>query len=904
MAKDIYVPKNIREKEFLEKIRNKPLKLGIKKDYYGDEKIDGESLNDIIEDMLKNYLQLDLKIEKGNWHEIYTKFKKEEIDIINFLTQTEERQNFAYFSDKILEENLIIVLKDMEIEASQLLHGMKIYVSKDTIYEKFIDRFIKKNSLYLEYEGISYGELKEKMLFADSSLNTIHEKNKLNIGKLPDSSIGILKKHGELVDIINNSLNEKYSRKIEEWLKKRRENIYKDKIDKILTLDEKEYLKKLPHLSIAYQNLDNISNFSKLENKYIGIVPELFDYLSDKLKITVSEKNNLKKSEWDEIYTRFKNRELDFIPLVKTEERSKEYIFTKKIFDLKIYEIDTLKTPAKRKIGVVKDSIAESIAKDHYVLDDIKSYKDKDIMYRDLKRGELFKVLSTDSSMYDKLKYNIKILEQVPINIAMHKDKIILRDILNKVLDEVVDFKEIIANSELSKKKKEINEMELHKKSTSLVVSVCIVLFILAFYQSLKVFTHKKKNRELLKDELTGLYSRRLYNDFCKTKDLTGYALLLDLNNFKKLNDTYGHNYGDRVLVETGKFLKEVFKDDYIFRISGDEFYIFSFQTTGIEFRIKKLEKYFKTSQMMKRYEINFSLGYYLKRINDSMVDSFKYADLAMYSAKKNKKRCYEEATREFIKNNRRKKMIENMLKDSIDTELYSVFQGKYELKSRKMIGAEALTRWDNKFLGVISPAEFIPIAENIGLLYKVDYKIAEEAIKKARELLDKGEVEEDFRMSFNMSIWTLEREEIVDYISNLLKKYTLNGKNLEIEITESEVLEDEERLVMKLNAFRDMGIYLSIDDFTTRYSSVGSLITLPVDIIKFDKTLISNISKDSEKGKNVYLALTNMIKSLKRKVVAEGIEEKEQFEFLKEIGISYGQGYYFGRPRKELKNI
>lgn len=144
MAKDIYVPKNIREKEFLEKIRNKPLKLGIKKDYYGDEKIDGESLNDIIEDMLKNYLQLDLKIEKGNWHEIYTKFKKEEIDIINFLTQTEERQNFAYFSDKILEENLIIVLKDMEIEASQLLHGMKIYVSKDTIYEKFIERFIKK----------------------------------------------------------------------------------------------------------------------------------------------------------------------------------------------------------------------------------------------------------------------------------------------------------------------------------------------------------------------------------------------------------------------------------------------------------------------------------------------------------------------------------------------------------------------------------------------------------------------------------------------------------------------------------------------------------------------------------------------------------------------------------------
>lgn len=154
------------------------------------------------------------------------------------------------------------------------------------------------------------------------------------------------------------------------------------------------------------------------------------------------------------------------------------------------------------------------------------------------------------------------------------------------------------------------------------------------------------------------------------------------------------------------------------------------------------------------------------------------------------------------------------------------------------------------------------------------------------------------------MSIETLKRKDVVGHITGLLGKYSLSGKNLEIEITESTFLKDVEDVIIKLNSFREKGIYLSIDDFTAGYSTVGLLIILPIDIVKFDKSLISSIKEDSEKGKNVYLGLTNMIKSLKLKVVAEGIKEREQFEFLKEIGISYGQGYYFGKPERDLKNI
>ena len=286
------------------------------------------------------------------------------------------------------------------------------------------------------------------------------------------------------------------------------------------------------------------------------------------------------------------------------------------------------------------------------------------------------------------------------------------------------------------------------------------------------------------------------------------------------------------------------------------------------------------------------------------MEYAFKYADLAMYSAKKGRENWSQEATYDFIKSNKRKKIIENMLDMSIDKEFYPVFQEKFDLKSGDVIGAETLTRWENKLLGHILPEEFIPLAENLGLIYKIDYKVAEQAIKKTKQLLDKSYVDKDFRMSFNMSIETLKRKDVVEYVLNLLRKYSLDGKNLEIEITETTFLEDVEDVIVKLNSFREKGIYLSIDDFTAGYSTVGLLTTLPIDVVKFDKSLISSISGDSDKGRNVYLGLTNMIKSLKLKVVAEGIEEKEQFEFLKEIGICYGQGYYFGKPERELKNV
>ncbi len=906
ISMDKYIPKSQEEEDYLQRIRERPLVLGIKNHHFADEKVDSESLNDILEELLKDYLQLNVIVKKGEWDTLHTEFRNGEIDIINLLTKTNADEKFAVFSNKIFDEELVVVSKERNLSVPEDLNKTEIYVVKNRLHEKNLERFKVKNELEINILKVDSLDRNMMRYFADTNLNTIGEPNKLNISRLPESSIGIKREHEDLNNIINRALEEKYNQRIESWLNRRRDLVFKNKFLNSLTFEENEYLKELKTLKIGYGNIENVSNYSSLNKRFIGILPNLLNCLFKKLNINIIQDEKLGGAGWTDLYNDFDSGKIDVLTLSKTVERAEKFLFTKKIYDLNIYQIENSKIFLNRKkVGVMKNSVEESVAKEHFLEKDIKIYLNRDKMIADLKNNRLTTILSLNADIYDKKRYDINILENVPINLALKKDRVILRNILNKAILEMVDLKEILKASELDKKKEILQEQEKHRRMIAVVILTSITLLGLVAYQSFKVVSHQKKNKELLKDELTGLYSRRVFNEFCKNnKRISGCTLLMDLNNFKILNDTFGHDYGDKVLVEAGKLLKDVFKDDYIFRISGDEFYIFSCCSKNIKEKIEKIESNFKNSSLMKRYDISFSLGYYFKKDKNSMEYAFKYADLAMYSAKKSRKNWSQEATYEFIKSNKRRKIIENIINMSISTEFYPVFQEKYELENGDVIGAETLTRWENKFLGQILPDEFIPIAESLGLIYKIDYRIAEEAIKKTKDLLDKKYVKSDFRMSFNMSVETLKRKDVVEYILGLLTKYSLSGKNLEIEITESTFLEDVEDVTTKLNYFRESDIFLSIDDFTAGYSTVGLLTTLPIDIVKFDRSLISSINDDSEKGKNVYLGLTSMIKSLKLKVVAEGIEEKEQFEFLKEIGISYGQGYYFGKPQRELKIV
>ena len=267
-----------------------------------------------------------------------------------------------------------------------------------------------------------------------------------------------------------------------------------------------------------------------------------------------------------------------------------------------------------------------------------------------------------------------------------------------------------------------------------------------------------------------------------------------------------------------------------------------------------------------------------------------------MLETKKEKSQFYKMADEKFIEKMDRESSILSLLKE--DTSgIYPVFQPKYCLKTKKIIGAEALARYNSLKLGSIGPFEFMPIAEKYSFIHKVDYKIAKESVVFVKELLDSGVYLEDFRISFNISMKTFKREDLITVISGLLNYFKVPGKYIEVEITESIFVLDMKDLVTKLKALKNLGIKISLDDFTAGHSTAGLLPLLPIDIVKFDKSLLDSLEVNQEKSMIVYKNLVSLIKDLNFKIVAEGIEKQEQVEFLEFLEIDYVQGYYFSKP-------
>lgn len=494
ISMDVYIPRNQKEKSYLEKIRDKQLILGVKTNHFSDDKIEGESLNDIIVELFNSYLQLNVKVKEERWDILHSDFQKGKIDIINFLTKTNEREKFTVFSNKILTEELVIISKDKNLNAPEDLNGVEIYISENSIHEKIIERFKVKNELQLKIIKTDNMDAENIKYFAKTNLSAIGESNKLNISGLPEASIGVKKEYENLNAIINNALEERYNMRIQNWLKKRRELIFKNKFFNSLTKEEYEYLKNLEPLKITYGNIENVSNYSFKDKKFAGVLPNLLSCLFRKLDINISQDKNLKKVEWADIYESFDRGEIDILTLSRTPEREKKFIFTRKIYNLNVYQIESLKSSSNtRRIGVIKNSIEESVSKEHFLEKNIKIYTNRENMISDLKNGRLTTILSLNPDIYDRKKYNIKILEDVPINLALNKDKTMLRDILNKAILDMVDLKDILKTSDLDRKKEILHEQERHKRMINIIILSCVILLLLTAYQSFKVIMHKKK---------------------------------------------------------------------------------------------------------------------------------------------------------------------------------------------------------------------------------------------------------------------------------------------------------------------------------------------------------------------------------------------------------------------------
>ena len=245
------------------------------------------------------------------------------------------------------------------------------------------------------------------------------------------------------------------------------------------------------------------------------------------------------------------------------------------------------------------------------------------------------------------------------------------------------------------------------------------------------------------------------------------------------------------------------------------------------------------------------------------------------------------------IKNNKQEEYIREACEGSKD-EFVLFYQPLVDAKTKKCISCEALVRWDSKSLGFLYPGDFIPMAEYLGLITTIGDYVMENACIQCKDWNDRGY--KDFSVSVNLSVVQLMQFDIVDSIKEIIERTEVNPSNIYVEVTESFAINDMEKVINILTSLKNIGIKISLDDFGTGYSSLNYIKKLPLDIIKIDKTFIDDLNEDEYSRAFVKL-IVDLSKTLKTKVVAEGVETKEQYELLKEFGVDYIQGFYFGKP-------
>ncbi|MGL4510028.1 EAL domain-containing protein [Cetobacterium sp.] len=892
---EVYTPENLKEKEEFQKLQKQKIIIGlIDEPFYNLSYPDVQSLNGTAMNFLKDYMQLDVVFKTVSYKDLENDFKSATIDGVALIPKNHYYDKILDFSDSIFSEELFVISQNTPINSLEDLNNRIVYTPYLMSYTNIFKAILDNNGLFaytIPVENLANYD--DKLILTTNPV--LYKPNYgIKIGHSSGVTFGLSHKFSTLIPFINDALKLKYREIFLNEFNDLSRSISYNNFYTSLTSKEREYLKTLPPIRIAYENRTNslVSYKSQVDNTYKGLAPNLFKVLKNNLNINFIDVTDDTNKTSDNL----KNNEFDTMVLSKTEHRSKEFIFSEKIYEIGTYII-TLDTgpSSSRTIGVLRDNVEEHLARRYDVDSNIVVFDNLDSMIKALNKGEIGNLLVTNKEDFDSNKYHIIPFENIPVNLMFNKDDVTLRNIINKAFKHSIDLRNLTSVSELERDL-ENKTIYLRDKEIRQMLILFSIFFIFIILTSL-IYLYKERlnKKSLLKDSLTNLPNRFIFDKFCSEQNsLTGSTFVIDLNSFKNINDSLGHEFGDTILKEFANFLKNSFIDSYIFRISGDEFYGFSFENS--ETIINKLKRYKEFCPTLLKYNITFNLGVSHKTSDISLATSFKYSDLAMLETKKEKSIFYKIADKKFIEKMDRESSILSLLKEDI-SGIYPMFQPKYCLKTNKIIGAEALARYNSLELGPIGPFEFIPIAEKYNFIHKVDYKIAKESIVFIKELLDSGVCLNDFKISFNLSMKTFKRDDLITIISGLLSYFKVPGKYIEIEITESIFVLDMKDLITKLKALKNLGIQISLDDFTAGHSTAGLLPLLPIDIVKFDKSLLDSLEVNKSKGEIVYKNLTSLIKDLNFKIVSEGVETKKQLEFLKFLKVDYVQGYYFSKP-------
>lgn len=409
------------------------------------------------------------------------------------------------------------------------------------------------------------------------------------------------------------------------------------------------------------------------------------------------------------------------------------------------------------------------------------------------------------------------------------------------------------------------------------------------------ILTHLP-NRVLLNDRIShGLENAKRENSMVA-------ICFIDLDNFKKINDSFGHTYGDDVLQQSARRIKAALRaTDTLSRIGGDEFVLVLEHLKDVlevEEIIKKVQRQFIEPFMSKhqKFFISASIGISLYPQHGMGAEELiKNADTSMYKAKDAGRNTYRFYTQDMSAASHAVVDIENALKEAIEDEQFLVFyQPQINLKTKELVGIEALVRWEHPQKGILSPIEFIKFSEDT----KMIIPIGEFVLKKACEDLMDLKKEKLFygKVSINVSGIQIEHSDFLGTLNQIIKRTGIEPHNIELEITESVIMFDPQRWIELLKSIKNIGVTIAIDDFGTGYSSLSYLRKLPIDKLKIDMSFVRDLP-DAEDACSIANSIINLSDNMKMITLAEGIETIEQEKYLRENNCEEGQGYLYGKP-------
>lgn len=411
-------------------------------------------------------------------------------------------------------------------------------------------------------------------------------------------------------------------------------------------------------------------------------------------------------------------------------------------------------------------------------------------------------------------------------------------------------------------------------------------------------------------DSLTGLHNRtsmkEQVNIILKTeKEIRAALIFLDMDDFKFINDSFGHSFGDNVICEMAKRVSKISEDYLVGRFSGDELAIFITDYGNVDNLISYIEILSKTLSISYNddeitYSVSASIGVSLAPQHGEDFESLmKSADIAMNEAKaagKNRYLIFNEIMHNIFQE---RIELEKDLRRAIvtNTELSLFLQPQFDIATGELHGFEALVRWNNKIRGYVSPSIFIPMAEETRLIVPLGRWILSESCITLKKLQDNGYGH--LKISVNLSAVQLLDDSLIDNVKEILFQTRVNTKKLELEITETALMESFETNIKKIYELKEMGMPISLDDFGTGYSSLTYMKMLPMSTIKIDKSFIDNIS-NSDVDRQITQKIIELSHILDFKTIAEGIETMDQLKVVKDIGCDIIQGYLGGRPVKK----